>query len=86
MLSYEDFPPLKKLELVLVHYPDAALLYVKLWSNRDFLNHVNARIAEIRSIYNISPTLFRNHCLELAELSLLRISTDDEFYLIDLYP
>lgn len=85
-MQYTDFPPCPYFLQVLRHFPDAAMLYYKLWGSRNHDNKLSIKKDDIFSIFLVSPTIFRNRIVNLMEEGLLSFETTPKFYYIDFVP
>jgi len=84
MLSYENFPPIENLVKILKHCPNVALVYIQIHHQTDEKNHLTVCKEEVRNHFNISPTLFRNSCLHIAEEGFVYLSETDKYFILDL--
>jgi len=82
MKEYKEFPPIKYFLRVLKNCPESALLYIQLWKQRTE-KPLFVQKSEIRKIYMISPTKFRNFLSPLAFLGLLIFKEADGEYQIN---
>ena len=80
MTDYSDFPPIKKFKLVLQSHPQAALLYFSLWKRRAKNNTLSIKRNDIKGVFLISPTLFRNHLFSLGRLDILSFDETFEYF------
>lgn len=85
MLDYSNFPPIETFLKVLKRCPQTALLFVDLWREKDQTGHLTIEKTNVRNLYHISPTLFRNHCLDLSDEEILQIDENHLYFLVDLY-
>lgn len=69
---------------ILRHFPEAAMLYCKLWGSRNSTNQLAVKKQDIFSIFLVSPTVFRNRIVNLMEEGLLSFETTPESYYIEL--
>ena len=87
MIDYSEFPPLKYFTRVLKSCPKSALLYVQIWKNKGKHMNLVTEKKEVRKVYLISPTMFRNLLAPLMFLNLIHfIECDDEFQIDVLGP
>lgn len=79
MSDYSHFPPLQKFYRVLRSCPQAALLYISLWtfSNGDPCSFARDRI---KPKFLVSPTLFRNHLLALGRAGILTFDETTDYF------
>jgi hypothetical protein len=73
MHSYEDFPPYPYFYSVLKSHPKAAWLYIQLWQARDEESKVRCSLGDVRDLFLISPTIFRNQLMDLVALGILSV-------------
>ncbi len=86
MQGYDEFPPLNSFKRVLQVSPQSALIYAELWEIfKANSNRISIKKDEIKKIFLISPTLFRNHLLSLGRLEILSSKETQDFFLIDFY-
>ena len=85
MKNYNEWPPVKYLIRVLKNCPNSALLYIQLWKNQNKHYKISVRKKEIRKLYLISPTMFRNSISPLAFLSLVSFAEDEEQFQIEIF-
>ncbi len=84
MMEYSSFPPCPYFTQILRHFPQAAMLYCKLWGSKNKQYKLAVDKQDIFNIYLISPTLFRNRIVKLMEEGLLSFELTPEFYYIEL--
>lgn len=84
MMEYASFPPCPYFTQILRHFPEAAMLYCKIWSLKNKNNKLAIKKKDIFNIFLVSPTIFRNRLVNLMEEGLLSFETTPEFYYIDL--
>lgn len=85
-MQYTDFPPCPYFLQVLRHFPEAALLYYKLWGSRNSQHKLAIKKEDIPNIFLVSPTVFRNRIVNLMEEGLLSFETTPKFYYIEFVP
>ncbi len=79
-MKYSDFPPCDLFIAILENAPKAAHFYLKLWAWKDAKNYVKIEKREVRHEFLLSPTLFRNYCVELMILKKIDFSENkDQF-------
>lgn len=72
MQKYRDFPPVHYFTRVLKHHPKSAYLYLLLWGKCE-KKPLTIQKKDIRKMFLISPTLFRNL---ISPLVLMRLLTN----------
>ena len=83
MSGYKDFPPHPYFMQVLRHFPDAAMLYCKIWGSRNNQNKLAIKKSDIFNAFLLSPTLFRNQLVKLMEEGLVSFETTPKFYYVE---
>ena len=83
MLDYSYFPPVESLYKVLKHCPDCALVFIKLWDERDEKGHLTIEKTDVRNIFHLSPTILRNSCLELRDEQIIEFEENDKYFVIE---
>jgi hypothetical protein len=83
MKDYIDFPPFKYFIRVLKSCPQSALLYIQIWCNKNDRLYLIVKKKDVRKIYLISPTMFRNLLSPLMYLSIIHFTEDEELFRID---
>lgn len=84
MLDYSTFPPIRQLLNLLKKCPDVALLYIQLWHEKDDNHHLTVDKVDIRNLFHISPTIFRNNCLDLQDEEILSFDETDKYFFIEM--
>jgi hypothetical protein len=84
MLDYSKFPPINYFYKALKHCPQSALLFANLWEGKDHKGHLTVDKLDVRNHFNITPTMFRNLCLELVDEEILEIDENDKYYFVDI--
>jgi hypothetical protein len=84
MMEYSAFPPCPYFIQILRHFPDAAMLYYKLWASKNKKHSLSVKKQDIFNIFLVSPTIFRNRMANLMEEGMLSFESTPEFYYIEL--
>lgn len=85
-MKYTDFPPCPYFLQVLRHFPEAALLYFRIWGSKNSKHKLAIKRQDIPNIFLMSPTVFRNRIVKLMEEGLLSFETTPTLYYIELVP
>lgn len=86
MREYSDFPPYSLLITSIKQCPEACHLYVDLWKNKPKSTSLISMIekCDIRSMFLMSPTMFRNKCMALMENELVSMKEFPTYFEVDL--
>jgi hypothetical protein len=84
MQDYREFPPIKYFIRALKTCPRSAMLYLQIWKSLSNYMTLVVPKRDVRKLYLISPTIFRNMLTPLMYLNLLRFSETDEDFHIDI--
>lgn len=84
MQDYHNFPPIKYFIRALKTCPKSALIYAQVWNLRDEYMRFEISKAEVRKIFLMSPTIFRNLLTPLMFIGLINFNEDDANFLIEL--
>ena len=82
MIDYSKFPPFTSLRRVLYQCPRSAIIYINLWEMKTDSNLVKFKRKEIYDRFMITPTLFRNHLLQLRKLELIDYTEKNDQFLV----
>jgi len=82
MLDYSKFPPVKLLLSLLKSCPETVLLYINLWHEKDSHNQLTIDKMDTRNHFHVSPTIFRNHCLNLQDEEILTFDENDKYFFV----
>lgn len=85
MNNYSEFPPIDSFKRVLRSSPQSALIYASLWKHKAKKERLSFKRKDIKTLFLISPTLFRNHLLSIGRLDLISFEETHDFFLIDFY-
>lgn len=86
MNDYQEFPPVNFLFRLLKMAPREALIYLKLWGLQNDNGFVSVQNDQIRKIFQITPTIFRNALTKLDLCGFVTVDVDaDRGFLIYLY-
>lgn len=81
MQTYDGFPPVPYLINVLKSNSSLAWLYIQLWLCKDENDIVLCPKEDVRRLFLMSPTLFRNQMMHLVDLGLLSCKQRrDQYY------
>jgi hypothetical protein len=79
-----DYPPYAYFEFILLHCPQAAWTYFKLWSKRDKDSKIRIKKSDIRYEFLKSQTKFKNELLDIAKEALVNVDETPEEMIIEM--
>lgn len=85
MHDYTEFPPMEAFKKVLRMSPQSALIFADIWKQKTQSNRISFKRSEIKKIFLVSPTLFRNHLLALSRLDIISFEETTTFFIVDFY-
>lgn len=83
MQDYADYPPIFKVELSLKYCPKASFLYISLYKYFLKNNECNFNKKDIRDIFGLTPTAFRNCLFQLRKEGILEYKENTKSYKIN---
>lgn len=84
MDDYSNFPPCPYFKIVLNTAPHSAALYMQLWNYQKNKEEVIYQKKDIRKIFLISPTMFRNLVIPIVSQGLADIEETLTSYILTL--
>lgn len=84
MMGYSNFPPFPYFMQILRHFPNSAMLYIKLWSEKNDHHAIKVKKSDISKVFLLTPTNFRNRLFNIMEEGLASVRQTPDFYHIEL--
>lgn len=84
MEEYKKYPPEICLKTILRSHPALADVYIQLWKLQNAMQ-IRIKREDINYKLDVSPTLFKNHCLKLSRQGFLDFREYEDRFIINLY-
>lgn len=84
MEEYKNYPPEAYLKALLRTYPALADIYIQLWKIQKGMK-ISIDRDDVNYQFDVSATLFKNHCLKLCRQGFLDFREVDKKFVVFLY-